>query len=447
MFSTEEDSRYTAATKEMAALLAEAKEANNGTLTPAEVKRFDALDAECESILICSGERKTALTPNARKTEPDSGNEMLDLDGGGGGIQYTSNTIRGGRGRTYRELFGTQSLSNDGFGSFEKYIAAVHSGRHHPSLRPIESLGHAGGTDSSGGFFVPDEYAAAILDSSLESEIVRPRASITPMNSDTKKIAGLDTSTASGNTLFGGFNAQWTGEGDAATEETTKSRKIELHAHKLFLYTLVSNELLHDGVGFDEQLTQAMIRGAGWFLDYAFLRGSGAGQPLGVLNDPALVTVAKETGQAASTIVYSNLTKMFARLHPASVSNSVWVANSTSIPQLLALSVSVGDGGSHIPVLSDATGDFTMLTRPVIFTEKLQTLGTTGDILLCDFSQYQIGIAADVALDRSMHVGFTTDETGYRTIVRADGQGLWSSSYTPANGDTQSWCVALATRA
>ena len=447
MFSTEEDSRYTAATKEMAALLAEAKEANNGTLTPAEVKRFDALDAECESILICSGERKTALTPNPRKTAPDTlpGQSLLTPE------SLTPESLTpartGGLGRTYRELFGTQSLSNDGFGSFEKYIAAVHSGRHHPSLRPIESLGHAGGTDSSGGFFVPDEYAAAILDSSLESEIVRPRASITPMNSDTKKIAGLDTSTASGNTLFGGFNAQWTGEGDAATEEQTKSRKIELHAHKLFLYTLVSNELLHDGVGFDEQLTQAMIRGAGWFMDYAFLRGTGAGQPLGVLNDPALVTVAKETGQAASTIVYSNLTKMFARLHPASVSNSVWVANSTSIPQLLALSVSVGDGGSHIPVLSDATGEFSMLTRPVIFTEKLQTLGTTGDILLCDFSQYQIGIAADVALDRSMHVGFTTDETGYRTIVRADGQGLWSSSYTPANGDTQSWCVALATRA
>ena len=420
-------------------VILDAGKANGDRLSELQKAEFDHLNEQCLLLEAetLKGERATP-GPSSRKTEPDSGNEMLDLDGGGG-IQYTSNTSHGGRGRTYRELFGTQSLSNDGFGSFEKYIAAVHSGRHHPSLRPIESLGHAGGTDSSGGFFVPDEYAAAILDSSLESEIVRPRASITPMNSDTKKIAGLDTSTASGNTL--------TGEGNAATEEQTKSRQIELHAHKLFLYTLVSNELLHDGVGFDEQLTQAMVRGAGWFLDYAFLRGSGAGQPLGVLNDPALVTVAKETGQAASTIVYSNLTKMFARLHPASVSNSVWVANSTSIPQLLALSVSVGDGGSHIPVLSDATGDFTMLTRPVIFTEKLQTLGTTGDILLCDFSQYQIGIAADVALDRSMHVGLTTDETGYRTIVRADGQGLWSSSYTPANGDTQSWCVALATRA
>ena len=421
-----------------------AGKANGDTLSDLQKAEFDHLNEQClqlEAETLKS--ERTPPGPNPRKAGPDTGREELDLDGGG--IQYTT-VNRGGGGRTYRKLFNKQGLSRDGFGSFESYIAAVHSGRHHPNLRPTESLGHAGGIDSSGGFFVPDEFAAEILDSSLENEIVRPRARVTPMASDTKKIAGLDTSTASGNTLFGGFNANWTGEGNAATEEQTKSRQIELHANKLFLYTLVSNELLRDGVSFDEQLTQAMIRGAGWFLDFAFLQGTGSGQPRGVLNDPTLVTVAKETGQAASTIVYDNLTKMFARLHPASVSNSVWVCNSTAIPQLLALSVSVGTGGSHVPVLNDNNGDFTMLTRPVLFTEKLQSLGTKGDILLCDFSQYQIGLASDVALDRSMHVGFTTDETGYRTIVRADGQGRWSSAYTPANGDTQSWAIALATR-
>ena len=134
--------------------------------------------------------------------------------------------------------------------------------------------------------------------------------------------------------------------------------------------------------------------------------------------------------------------------HPASLGNSVWVCNATAIPQLLKLTIPVGTGGSHIPVMSEtATGQFTILTRPVVFTEKLPSLGTVGDILLVDFLQYLIGMRREVVMDKSMHVGFADDETHFRTIVRVDGQGKWSAAYTPANGDSMSWCIALATRA
>ena len=181
-------------------------------------------------------------------------------------------------------------------------------------------------------------------------------------------------------------------------------------------------------------------------MDYAFLRGTGAGQPRGVLNDPALVTVAKETGQAATTLVYENLTKMFARLHASSVSRSVWVASPTTIPQLLGLSIAVGTGGSFISAMSESNGEFRILSRPILFTEKLPTLGTVGDIILCDFSQYTIGMRRGFIVDRSQHVGFQTDEMAWRGILRVDGQGRWKSAFTPRNGDTQSWCVACATR-
>ena len=185
---------------------------------------------------------------------------------------------------------------------------------------------------------------------------------------------------------------------------------------------------------------------AGWHLDYSFLRGTGAGQPRGLLNDPALVTVAKETGQGAVTIVYQNLTKMFARLHAASVGKAIWVCNPTCIPQLLELTISVGTGGTFIPAMTESAGQFTMLTRPVVFTEKLPTLGTVGDIILADFSQYVVGLRRGFSIDQSAHVGFQTDEMAWRGILRADGMGKWKSAYTPRNGDTQSWCVALATR-
>jgi HK97 family phage major capsid protein len=87
-----------------------------------------------------------------------------------------------------------------------------------------------------------------------------------------------------------------------------------------------------------------------------------------------------------------------------------------------------------------------MLTRPVIFTEKLPALGKKGDIVLCDFSQYAIGIRREVLLDKSIHVGWATDSTGYRAIMRVDGAGTWSAPIQPKDGDTLSWCVTLAAR-
>ena len=190
-----------------------------------------------------------------------------------------------------------------------------------------------------------------------------------------------------------------------------------------------------------------MIASIGWYLDYGFLRGTGAGEPLGVLNDPAKITVAKQAEQAADTVVYTNLAKMLARLHPACVSNSVWVASPTTIPPLLELTIDVGTAGSHIPVSKElGGGGFSILTRPVIFTEKMPALGTEGDIGLYDFSQYSVGLRKEVGVEKSIHPGFASDASYYRSILRGDGQGRWSQPLTPKNGDTLSWCVTLADR-
>jgi len=156
--------------------------------------------------------------------------------------------------------------------------------------------------------------------------------------------------------------------------------------------------------------------------------------------------VEAEQHIAQHGINFTNLTKMFARLHPASVSKSVWVANSSTIPQLTILEV--GAGNTHVPVLRSTEGGFEILTRPVIFTEKTAALGTVGDIMLCDFSQYAVGLRKEVSVDRSQHVGFTRDTVYYRGTLRADGRPTWLSAVTPKNGgDTLSPFVTLATRA
>ena len=346
--------------------------------------------------------------------------------------------------RDYAGVFGLDRLDDGGFPSFNDYLATVHAGLADPRLQTMAAANERIG--SAGGFAVPEAYTASLLDASLEDEIVRPRANFVPLTGETTKAPVFDGQDHSAGALFGGLTPRWLDEEATGTNEQPKLALLELHAHKVGLFALSSNELVADGRDYETQLGNAMIKGCSWGLDYAFLNGNGVAKPRGVLHDPALIVVAKETGQLADTIVYENLVKMFARMHPAGVGKSIWIANMATIPQLLTLSMAVGTGGVTIPVLSQSGGQFSILTRPVVFTEKVPTLGDEGDISLVDLSQYSVGLRKEAVLEKSIHVGWQTDQAGYRTILRADGRGSWTEALTPRNGPTLSWAVTLAAR-
>jgi HK97 family phage major capsid protein len=86
--------------------------------------------------------------------------------------------------------------------------------------------------------------------------------------------------------------------------------------------------------------------------------------------------------------------------------------------------------------------------RPIIPIEQASTVGTVGDIVLADMSQYLMIDKGGVQQAESIHVRFTYDETVYRFVTRVDGQPLWNLPMTPAKSTaTLSPFVALATRA
>lgn len=349
-----------------------------------------------------------------------------------------------GRGRSYADLFGPPVRGTE-FRSFNDFAAAVYHGIYQPGL-VMAGAGMREGIPSAGGFLVPEEHAAMLLDKSLESEIVRPRALVVPMVTNTKKVAGFANQDNSTKAPYGGLSLQWLDEGGTISLKDAKTRLITLQAKKAGVLVPVSNELLEDGTTFEEQLAANIISAVGWGMDDAFLTGDGAGKPLGVLSAPSLVTVAKEPGQAAATLVYENITKMYARMHPSCIPNAVWVANVTTVPQLLTMQVGTGATNTWYPVSNERNGSFSMLGRPVLFTEKLPTLGAKGDILFADFSQYVIGLRKEITLDKSGHVGFATDETHIRCLVRVDGQPIWEKAFIPKSGNSLSWAVTLEAR-
>lgn len=185
-----------------------------------------------------------------------------------------------------------------------------------------------------------------------------------------------------------------------------------------------------------------------FYLDKAILySGNGAGQPLSVVNSPSAITIAKEGSQSAATINYQNLKKMTAKLLPEADAGAVWFASPSTKTELLELVVAHTSSDTMIPVLQEESGQYKILGRPVFFTEHLPTLGSLGDIILCDLNHYAVGMRQQLRLDRSHHVYFTSDKTAIRAIIRVDGMAKLNSAVTTANGDVLSWAVLLAERA
>lgn len=333
-------------------------------------------------------------------------------------------------------------LSNSGFHSMDEFLKTLHLGRADQRLLNSSMVE---GIPEFGGYSVPEEYGAFLMDKSLESEIIRPRATVWGMGSETKKVPAFDGADRTNN-LFGGISGEWLEEGASGTRKTAKLRLIQLKAKKLACFSQASNELIADGMSFEEMLAGALIKGLGWYMDYAFINGTGEGQPLGILNDPALITVSQEQNQTAGTINYTNVVNMFARLAPSCFTNAVWLANPSVIPQLLTMTITIGTGGAQIPVFKEEASRFTLLGKEIIFTEKCPALGSKGDLILADLSQYAIGMRKEIALDRSNVPGWMEDMTDYRVIVRVDGQGTWDKPVKPKNGTTLSWAVALEAR-
>ena len=301
-----------------------------------------------------------------------------------------------------------------------------------------------------GGFLVPEEFRAELLKLALEQAIIRPRARIVPMTRQTLRYPAIrETSHAS--TVYGNVNASWIAEAASVSTVTQPTfAQIRLDAKKLTGYTVASNELLEDSAIALEALIMSIFPEVlAYMEDDAFMVGTGAGQPLGILNADALVSVAKETGQAATTIVWENIIKMFSRMLPQSLGRGIWIAHQDTFPQLMTMSLSVGTGGAPVMLTNGAGGPpATMLGRPVILTEKCRSLGTAGDIFFVDLGYYLIGDRQALTIAASPHVNFTTDEMTWRFIQRVDGRPWITSALTPRNGsNTVSPYVALATRA
>lgn len=312
------------------------------------------------------------------------------------------------------------------------------------------------GVGEDGGFIVPPEFRTAIMEKVQGEEALLSRTDQLTSSSNTIILPKDEVAVWDGSN---GVQAYWEGEGDQLTQSKPKFASNTFRLNKLTALVPVTEELLSDASAIDTYLRRKVPEKFTSKVNTALVRGTGAGQPQGILNAACLVSVAKETSQPADTIVAENIVKMHSRLYGPSRTRAVWLINQDIEPQLHTMSLKIKNvagtenvGG--VPIYLPANGlsgsPFgTLMGRPVIPVEDCSTLGDLGDIFFADLSQYMTvmktgGIRADV----SMHLYFDYDMLAYRFIMRLAGAPWWSSAITPKQGsNTRSCFVTLAERA
>lgn len=310
----------------------------------------------------------------------------------------------------------------------------------------VRNAGMAERVPSEGGFLVPETLRSEILALSLEDSVMRPEATVIPMDSLRVPIPSIDD-TSHTSSVFGGVAAYWTAEGATLEVSAPKFSRVLLEAAKLTAFTQIPNELLQDSVSpMDVWFHTFFPKAVSFFEDLAFLTGDGVNQPEGVLNCPGAVTVSAATG---GEVQFIDLAKMMARLWPPSLKRSMWVCSNDVLEQLLLLAVTVGStpiappGWLQAMQAIDAPGGsagdgvtYRLFGRPLRVTEKVPYpgSGTAGAISLIDPTYYLIGDRQAMQVASSTDYSFANDTVSYRVIERLDGRGWLRSALTPANG-------------
>jgi HK97 family phage major capsid protein len=327
------------------------------------------------------------------------------------------------------------------------YRAAMPGGKVDERLSTRAASGLNETTPSDGGFLVQQDFVTELLKRTYETGILASKVKKIPIstNANGMKINAIDEDSRANGSRWGGVQTYWEGEADELTASKPKFRQMELSLKKLTGLCYATDELLQDAAALEAVIRQAFAEEFGFKIDDAILSGSGEGEPLGILNSGAIVTVAKEASQT-DTITVENLIKMWNRLWSRSRANAVWYINQELEPYLYTLKI--GDKPVYIPAGGLSEKPYgTLFGRPVVPIEQCSAAGEVGDIILADIGQYLLIDKGGIKSASSIHVRFLYDENVFRFIYRVDGKPIWTKPLTPYKGSaTVSPFVTLAKR-
>ena len=357
-------------------------------------------------------------------------------------------------------LEATEYRFNDDTGQFESTTTRQLEGG------GVETVTRTGTDSLSGGatygFSLKPEFLGTLFEISMEQQVFASSAQRIPVTQGIEvKWPAWDqyrapVTTAGGvvqSAVFAGISLYYLGEITQRTPSDGLLNMINFKIVDLTGFTALSRDFVVDNyLAMDAAITRMFGRAIGWMEDYMSIQGGGVGKPQGYFNGPSTLVVNRTT---ASKIKPADLTGMIAAVSPMVWDDLRWITNITTFPQLSilndgtnyvfqpnalisqAMKLSAMDravGGRGAELMHRPMGD--LLGFPVYFSEKVPTLGNTGDLSLVAPSQYGIAERSGLEVAVSEHFYFDTDRIAYRFKKRHDMKPLWRAPYIQSDGSS-----------
>ena len=413
--------------------------------TPEQTARLDALDAELTTLATQAATIATDLARAERYADDERRSGTLPRVEMG--VDHATERPWGPEVAATAPAYLQAEARHMALGTFAQAVRQAALGNTDPRLMAA-ATGAGTQVDSSLGFAVPREVAPGIEREMFEGGEILSRVDARSITGNNITYNVVDETSRADGSRGGGVLGYWVDEGTAPTASNTKLAKLEMKLRKVGAFGVMTDELLSDAIALGGELEASFADELIFQVENKVYRGNGASAPQGFLNAPCLVTVTKETNQAAATINTRNLSNMWVRMPARSKKNAAWLINSECGPQLDELTLPAGTGALAPRFVNyDNNGILTIKGRPVIEVEYAEAVGTAGDIALVDLAKYRLIRKGGVEQASSMHVYFATGEQAFRAFYRVDGQAVPRAPLTAFKGTaTKSPFIVLQTR-
>ncbi len=267
------------------------------------------------------------------------------------------------------------------------------------------------GTDGEGGYLVPDEFEATLVQALEEENIFRQLAKVITTSSGDRKIPVVATK----------GTASWVDEEGQIPESDDSFGQVAIGAYKLGTMIKVSEELLNDSVfNLEQYIAREFARRIGSKEEEAFFIGDGTGKPTGIFNATGGANVGI-TAASSTAITVDEVLDLFYALKSPYRKNATFLMNDATIKAIRKLK---DNNGQYLwqPSITAGTPD-TILNRPIKTSAYVPTLAAGAKaIAFGDFSYYWVADRQGRAFKRLNELYAATGQVGFMATQRVDGK-------------------------
>ena len=272
------------------------------------------------------------------------------------------------------------------------------------------------GTDSEGGYLVPDEFEHTLVEALEEENFFRGIATVIQTSSGDRKIPVVATK----------GTASWIDEEGAYPESDDSFGQVSIGAYKVATMLKVSDELLNDSVfDLEAYISKEFGRRIGAKEEEAFFTGDGKGKPTGIFNAAGGASDGVTT--AAANITFDDVMDLFYAVKSPYRKKAVWVLNDTTVKALRKLK---DNNGNYIWQPSMQAGQPDMiLNRPYHTSAYVPEIAAGAKVMAFgDFSYYWIADRQGRSFKRLNELFAATGQVGFLASQRVDGKLILSEA-------------------